>query len=93
MSYGRIMEDGCYIYPKIDSNGIEVVYFPDEELNFIPDSILDFILFKMSDKELSARKAHGQYIKNLISDIESNDNLANYKNNKDFFKWRDKNVQ
>lgn len=93
MSYGRIVEDGCYIYPKVDSDGIEVVYFPDEELTFIPDSILDFILFKMSDKELSDRRIHGQYIKSLIDNIESGNNLADYKKNKDFFRWRDKNVQ
>ena len=50
MSYARIIEDGCYIYPDTERAGIRIMFFPNEELDFIPDTILDFILFKMSDE-------------------------------------------
>lgn len=83
MSYGRIVESGFYAYPEVDKAGIRIVYFPNEELNFIPDSILDTILYKMNDKELSDRIKHGKYIAEIIKDETSYE--------KDFFKWREKN--
>ena len=39
MSYTRINEDGCYIYPESEKAGIRIIFFPEEELDFIPDSI------------------------------------------------------
>ena len=44
MSYTRILEDGCYIYPNAEKAKVEIMFFPNEELNFIPDTILDVLL-------------------------------------------------
>ena len=88
MSYTKIVEDGCYIYPEIDNAGIRIVFFPNEELDFIPDTILDVILSKMSDKEIKDRKKHGEYIRSLLVD----DKYYTLSKNKDFFEWRSKNV-
>lgn len=88
MSYTRIIEDGCYIFPEVNKAGIRVMIFPNEELDFIPDTILDVILSKMSEKELQDRKLHGQYIRKLLADNQ----LQEASNNKDFFEWRKDNV-
>lgn len=88
MSYTRIIEDGCYIFPEVNKAGIRVMIFPNEELDFIPDTILDVILSKMSEKELKDRQLHGQYIRKLLADNQ----LQEASNNKDFFEWRKDNV-
>lgn len=84
MSYTRIVEDGCYIYPITDKAGIKVELFP-EELDFIPDSILDVILYKMSDKEIQERKMHGKEIIELLK-LDKYEEASS--NKKDFFEWR-----
>nr|DAG70198.1 MAG TPA: hypothetical protein [Caudoviricetes sp.] len=89
MSYARIIEDGCYIYPKAEEAGIQIELFPEEELNFIPDSILDFILYKMSNQELEERRKHGKETGNLLK-MDKYEEASNEQ--KDFFKWREKNV-
>lgn len=89
MSYARIIEDGCYIYPKSGKAGIQIELFPEEELNFIPDSILDLILYKMSDKELEERKKHGKEIRSLLK-ADRYEEASNEQ--KDFFEWRNNNV-
>lgn len=86
MSYTRIIESGSYIYPT--KNGIEVMFFPDEDLEFIPDTILDVILSKMPDEELQDRKLHGEYIIQLNSKQEKV-----VSGDKDFFEWRERNVK
>lgn len=86
MSYARVLEDGCYIYPNIEKGGLQIDFFPLEELDFIPDSILDVILAKMSDKEINDRRKHGNYIRSLL--IE--EKYTTLKKDKDFFEWRDK---
>ena len=88
MSYTRINEDGCYIYPESEKAGIRIMFFPEEELDFIPDSILDVILSKMPEQELFERKKHGNYIKNLILENK----IDEISKNKDFFEWRKNNV-
>lgn len=60
MSYTRFLEDGCYIYPE--ETGIRIMYFPNQELSFIPNSILDVILYKMSNEELQDRRKNGRLI-------------------------------
>lgn len=87
MSYTRILEDGCYIYPEAGKAGIKIAFFPNEELNFIPDCILDIIISKMTDEELIQRRRHGNLIRELISK-ENPKELAIEE--KDFFKWREK---
>ena len=87
MSYTRILEDGCYIYPESEKAGIKIAYFPDEELDFIPDCIFDVLVSKMTEKELLQRKKHGEAIRNKIS----TNNLKELSTEeKDFFKWREK---
>ena len=66
MSYTRILKDGCYIYPE--ETGIRIMFFPNEELDFIPNSILDVILYKMSDKELQSRKEQGKLVLKQMSE-------------------------
>lgn len=88
MSYTRIIEDGCYIYPEVESAGVRVMFFPNEELDFIPDTILDVILARMSEEELRERKLHGEYIRELLAKRDFN----NASKNKDFFEWRENNV-
>lgn len=87
MSYTRILEDGCYIYPEVDKAGIRIAFFPNEELDFIPDCILDIIILKMTDEELMQRKEHGKLIKELISNADLRERAIE---EKDFFKWREK---
>lgn len=89
MSYARIIEDGCYIYPKSGKAGIQIELFPEEELNFIPDSILDLILYKMSNQELEERISHGKAIRDLLK-TDRYEEASNEQ--KDFFEWRKKNV-
>ena len=89
MSYARIIEDGCYIYPRAEKAGIQIELFPEEKLNFIPDSILDFILYKMSNQELEERRKHGKEIGNLLK-TDKYEEASNEQ--KDFFEWRKKNV-
>lgn len=90
MSYARIIEDGCYIYPEIDAAGIRIMFFPNEELDFIPDNILDVILSKMSDAEIKERKEHGEYIRSLLL---LDNKYSTLSKNKNFFEWRkNKNV-
>ena len=90
MSYARIIEDGCYIYPDTERAEIKIMFFPNEELDFIPDTILDFILFKMSDEELIKRKQHGKVVKDWITE---KDIIPLPENKKDYFKWRGKYVK
>lgn len=88
MSYTRILEDGCYIYPEAEKAGIRIAFFPNEELDFIPDSILDVLISTMTEEEILQRKKHGEAIKKIIS----TNNLKNLSvEEKDFFKWRKKN--
>lgn len=87
MSYVRIIEDGCYIYPDTERAGIRIMFFPNEELDFIPDTILDLILFKMSDEELIKRKQHGKVVKDWIT---KKDIIPLPEDKKDYFKWREK---
>ena len=89
MSYARIIEDGCYIYPRSGKSGIQIELFPSEKLNFIPDTILDLLLYKMSDKELEERKMHGKEVRDMLLADKYEEATSEQK---DFFEWRKKNV-
>lgn len=87
MSYKRITEDGCYIYPDTEKAGVRIMFFPNEELDFIPDTILDVLLSGMSNEELNERIQHGRIVRDWI--------IKRYpiplpEDKKDFFKWREK---
>lgn len=90
MSYKRITEDGCYIYPDAEKAGVRIMFFPDEELDFIPDTILDVLLSGMSNEELNERIQHGRVVRDWI--IEGHP-IPLPEDKKDFFKWREKYVK
>lgn len=89
MSYARIIEDGCYIYPITGKAGIQIELFCGEKLDFIPDSILDMLLYKMSDEEIQERRKHGKVVRDLLKKDIYEEAPSEQK---DFFEWRKKNV-
>ena len=91
MSYARIIEDGCYIYPDTERAGIRIMFFPNEKLDFIPDTILDVLLWGISDEELNERRQHGKIVRDWI--VENYVFTPLPEDKKSFFKWREKYVK